>query len=426
MGGALLRPALELAWTVARAGERLEPRIAAPRVMRPLLGFARLPARALDVVRKVVDEDDAFRARVAEAAEGVELSRSAWLFLVRPEGWTDELDALMVAASAETADRHGEQDERGARRRVKAAEESARRVEATLARERERAVRTVEELRAERGARRSAEEEAASARRLAESLTADQAAARRALDEATAELARLRAVVSQGPDLETVAREIAEAAEAAASLASRLRSAVSALSPATSDDAPGEAPHDTPHDAPHDAPDKDEKATVAQVPPAPPGRRSLSSRRRTGGGGARRPARLPPGMRDDSPEAAEHLVRMEGAVLVVDGYNASLAWRPTLPIAEQRRRLVDALEELRRGPNPRCTSCSMGSSRRSRCRRRAPGAWCEPGSPHPRSRPMTSWSAWSTICHRVGRWSLPRTTGASRSGPSGEAPTSSR
>ena len=51
-------------------------------------------------------------------------------------------------------------------------------------------------------------------------------------------------------------------------------------------------------------------------------------------------------MRDDSPEAAEHLVRMSGTVLVVDGYNASLAWRPTLPIGEQRRRLVDALEEL--------------------------------------------------------------------------------
>jgi predicted RNA-binding protein with PIN domain len=51
-------------------------------------------------------------------------------------------------------------------------------------------------------------------------------------------------------------------------------------------------------------------------------------------------------MRDDSPEAADHLMRLKRTVLVVDGYNASLAWRPTLPIAEQRRRLVDALEEL--------------------------------------------------------------------------------
>src|SRR5437773_2588088 len=129
--------------------------------MRPLLGFARLPARALDVVRRVVDEDASFRARVAEEAEDVDLSRPAWLFLIRPEGWTGELGGLMAAARAEIEDRHGEQDERDARRRLKAAEESARRVEETLAREREHAVRTAEELRAERRARRSAEEEAA-------------------------------------------------------------------------------------------------------------------------------------------------------------------------------------------------------------------------------------------------------------------------
>jgi predicted RNA-binding protein with PIN domain len=122
---------------------------------------------------------------------------------------------------------------------------------------------------------------------------------------------------------------------------------VSALSPVMPDDAPGEAPEHAPHNRPDDAPDEGEKAPVAQRPTgAPASRRSRSPRPRTRGGGARRPAPLPPGMRDDSPEAAEHLVRMEGTVLVVDGYNASLAWRPTLPIAEQRRRLVDALEEL--------------------------------------------------------------------------------
>lgn len=39
-------------------------------------------------------------------------------------------------------------------------------------------------------------------------------------------------------------------------------------------------------------------------------------------------------------------MRVRGALLLVDGYNASLAYRPELPIAEQRRRLVDALDEL--------------------------------------------------------------------------------
>jgi predicted RNA-binding protein with PIN domain len=303
--------------------------------MRPLLGFARLPARALDVVRRAVDEDAAFRDRVTVAAEEIDLTRPAWLFLVRPEGWAAELDELQAAAQAEIEDRQGGQDEREGRRRVRAAEASARRVEEALARERERAVRTTEELRAERRSRRAVEDDASAARRLADSLTDEQTRTRRALEAATAELARLRPAVSSGPDLETLAREIAQAAEAASSLASRLRSAAAALGPSIPRD-PEEAP-------PEVAPD-----AVAPQPSPPPRPRS---RPRSSGPGKgrrrlRRPAPLPPGMRDDSPEAAEHLVRLTGTVLVVDGYNASLAWRPSLPISEQRRRLVDALEEM--------------------------------------------------------------------------------
>jgi len=59
-----------------------------------------------------------------------------------------------------------------------------------------------------------------------------------------------------------------------------------------------------------------------------------------------RPVPLPPGIFDDSIEAAEHLVRVPGAVLLVDGYNVSQLGWPDLPIADQRQRLVDALAEL--------------------------------------------------------------------------------
>jgi predicted RNA-binding protein with PIN domain len=57
---------------------------------------------------------------------------------------------------------------------------------------------------------------------------------------------------------------------------------------------------------------------------------------------------------DDSAEAAEHLLRSTGVVLLVDGYNVSHAGWPELAIAEQRRRLVDALAELaaRTGAEP--------------------------------------------------------------------------
>jgi predicted RNA-binding protein with PIN domain len=58
------------------------------------------------------------------------------------------------------------------------------------------------------------------------------------------------------------------------------------------------------------------------------------------------PLRLPGGIFDDSVEAAEHLLRASGVVLVVDGYNVSMSGWPTLRAAEQRHRLVGALAEL--------------------------------------------------------------------------------
>jgi predicted RNA-binding protein with PIN domain len=61
---------------------------------------------------------------------------------------------------------------------------------------------------------------------------------------------------------------------------------------------------------------------------------------------ARVPLRLPGGMFDDSVEAAEHLLRTPGAVLVVDGYNVTMTGWPELAAAEQRRRLLAAVSDL--------------------------------------------------------------------------------
>jgi predicted RNA-binding protein with PIN domain len=58
------------------------------------------------------------------------------------------------------------------------------------------------------------------------------------------------------------------------------------------------------------------------------------------------PLRLPGGIFDDSVEAAEHLLRTVGVVLVVDGYNVTMTGWPALAAADQRRRLVTALAEL--------------------------------------------------------------------------------
>jgi predicted RNA-binding protein with PIN domain len=287
-------------------------------------------------VRRVVEEDSDFRERVATATEGIDLGRPSLLFLRRSEGWEGELEEMAEEAQAEADERLGEHDEQEARRRLRAAEESARRLEDALARERERAVGATEELRAERRARRSAEEHAADARRRADSTRSELAAARRALDAATAQLAQLRAAAGHVPDLDKVGRDIAEAADAAESLVERLRSSADRLGPPTAAlDEGGGASSPASPPSPQSPPSR-------PSPPASPSPTSRRARRRD----HRRPTPLPPGILSDSPEAAEHLVRARGTVLVVDGYNASFAWRPSLPVAEQRRRLLDALEEL--------------------------------------------------------------------------------
>ena len=65
----LLRPTLELALAVARAGEEEDPGEPAPAALRPFLGFThRVPAHVLGPARRALDDDERFRTRVAEAA----------------------------------------------------------------------------------------------------------------------------------------------------------------------------------------------------------------------------------------------------------------------------------------------------------------------------------------------------------------------
>jgi predicted RNA-binding protein with PIN domain len=60
----------------------------------------------------------------------------------------------------------------------------------------------------------------------------------------------------------------------------------------------------------------------------------------------RRPARMPSGIVDDSVAGAEHLVSRPGAVLLVDGYNATLSSWPELALEHQRERLLGLLHDL--------------------------------------------------------------------------------
>jgi predicted RNA-binding protein with PIN domain len=339
---------------VARVGVDANPPIPSPKPLRPLLGFARLPDRALVAVKQVLDNDEEFRSHVALAANEGELGRASYLYLTRPDGWEKEIAELEAAAAEEASSVQEEQEERSARRRLRGAEQAAQRAEQALQKARADMAQSAGELAAERRARRTAEDLLASLRARLAAIEAERdssrAATRAAKEEAKGANDRLIAVQRDRDRLrqELVRREsearpsippapvpaaapevdvaaVAEAVGAALDAAERLDRALAAASAAL-EAAPNVAPAVTPAGV---APGADEAAVRSVARPA-----------------RRLPARLPPAVFEDSVEAADYLVRLNGMLIVVDGYNVSfLAW-PQLPVADQRRRLVDALGEL--------------------------------------------------------------------------------
>jgi predicted RNA-binding protein with PIN domain len=375
----LLRPALELAWAVANVEQRAVPPVPPPRPLRPLLRFAKLPDRALATVRRVLEEDEDFRARVAQAAQAAQaastsgdagLGRAGWLWLVRSEGWEEELAGLGADAAATAASARDDHEERNARKRLAAASEARVRAEATAAMAQAAAIRAGEELAVERQARRVAETRGAELeatisglRGRLQAAEASAAVLEAALAESQASAAaagserdRLaRVVAALETDLASargrvvaadaagaagqadLARAIADAATAAQALGTALAAASGALSGESTLAVPGPlGPAVAAHEAPGDV-----------VGTELAGLAGPSSRAAPRGPAARRqPAPLPPAVFDDSPAAAAHLVRVSGMALLVDGYNVSKRAWPDLAILEQRSRLTDALAEL--------------------------------------------------------------------------------
>lgn len=350
-----------MAVDVARDGELAEPRVPAPAGVRTVLGFRRLSASAYAIVRRAVEEDPGFRARVADAATEAGptgVGRAGWLWLHRPEGWVEDpawraegadLDAGGPGRAQLRRERDGAQaaadryrraaeEAEGARRRAveradasSAATEQAR-AEAVALRsrltelegERNRAVRSLKDL----------ERDLTAARR-------DLKVARAAARQAEAELldARGSAPSRPGPVAEpsgsppplvdaAAAQDAVAAARAAAEvLAQALDDATAAL------DLGGDDPTDG------RAGDTGRRGDGGRA--VGPGRRGRGSRR-----GRRTPPPRPPGVLDGTPEGDRHLVSSGDALVLVDGYNlARAAWSGLAP-EEERRRTVALLEEV--------------------------------------------------------------------------------
>jgi predicted RNA-binding protein with PIN domain len=339
----LLKPALEAVMQVAREGEAAEPTEPAPQQLKRYLRFARLPAPALDIARRVVEEDDAFRERVAAHLTEDAVGEAGWLWLTRPDGWEARLDELRKRLQEQEHAEHEERVERESHRRLAGAEDRARRAEVALTGRTREVAQARDELANERARRQHAEAEFERLAATIGELTEQRNAAVRRLKDVEAELAqraadlrharheiRMReAEAAQTAAAQTkavptsdpaqLAAFVGEAARAAELLSGALAGASELLAP------PSSAP------------------AVAADPPEPPARSLTSPPVPTP---TRAALHLPPGVVDDSVEAVEHLVRAPGALLLVDGYNISHAAWYQDPIARQRTRLVDALAEL--------------------------------------------------------------------------------
>ena len=369
-----LRPGLELAFVVAVLGTRQRPPIPPPPSLKRFLRFQKLPSAALVPVRKVVEEDEAFRSRVAAVATEDTVDRASWLWLHRPEGWEAELAALLQETAPEQPAEPGRAAGPAARR-LEATETKLRRVNAELSVLRDEVTRA-------QAARAKAEAGAGKAKARQAELERAAERARQRSEQAAEELAASRAETA------AVAAEKEELLARVDGLEAELRVALDG----EAGQAGGGPLHPGPASAPGDpAPESDtasgdtpawpakarealdgaataaaslaaslsdlaaslsggehgESATSALSPPASgPTRPPARPAETTVHPPRRRPLRVPRGMHLGTPEADSWLLTEAEAAVVVDGYNvAKLGW-PDAVLVDQRERLLDVLDDL--------------------------------------------------------------------------------
>ncbi len=97
-----LTRACELVFAVALQGAEADPPIEAPPSMRSFLYLPQLPRRALTVARRAVEDDPAFRARVAAQATIDNVGRTGYLWLHQMPGWEQEVHAASSGDDATT------------------------------------------------------------------------------------------------------------------------------------------------------------------------------------------------------------------------------------------------------------------------------------------------------------------------------------
>ena len=312
-----LRSALEFSVLMAKEGRKFKPPMKYPKGLDKYLKVARIPSTSLSSIRRIVEADDGFRARIAAGALPELVDPIGKLWLERPTGWADEVRRLVTEddAAAESAD---------VAKQLKKAERRRDAAESAAARARLEVV-VLHELVAQRDV-------------VIDDLRTDVAKLTESLDDVQAELVDARNEARHSRDRASAALGKLQAAESARANAFAAQGQAETVR------------DDVLADRATLAAERSELERLATSAEALAQQLATLVAPRVIGAPKtirRKPLALPGGVLGDSLAAGEYLLR-SGASIVVDGYNiAKLAW-PNLDLEGQRVVLLDAIENLTR------------------------------------------------------------------------------
>ena len=302
----------------AAAWQKCRPPLPVPADIKPFAKQPRLAAASLGRVRRIVDANDEFRARLASAVvpELVDELGIAWLR--REPGWEERVGELVERRAKEAAERDSERLVASEQRRRVAAEESATRTRAELVALAEKFVEREQEFREFRHREQTAMAELEALRRTVSELKQE---ARHARDREGAARSLLERVEAERDD--AIGRATTAAAQRDALLANR----------ADLPDGSQGAAHIARLRQLADVASTLVDGLTAMVSTGPSPRQAVD---------------VPRTAAKDPRKTAEYLLKAPGMVVFVDGYNvAKLGW-PELSLEQQRAKLLDSVDGLAR------------------------------------------------------------------------------
>jgi YacP-like NYN domain len=313
-----LRSALEFAVRTSAAWQKCKPPLAVPADIKPFVKQSRLPATVLGRVRRIVDADDEFRTRLADAATPGLVDEVGIEWLRRDVGWEDRVSDLVERHDQAVAERDAERQLVQEQRRRVAAEVAAIRTRAELVAVTDRLAEREADLEGLRRRESTAASEMEAARR---SITELRQAARHARDRVEAVRRTLERAVSERDE----ALRRATAAESQRDELLATRAELDGGSPSG--------------------------PQITRLRELSEAARSLSDRLTAlvaTGPLRRQPIEVPRDAAKDQRRTAEFLLKVPGILVLVDGYNvAKLAW-PDLSLEQQRHNMLDGVDGLAR------------------------------------------------------------------------------